>query len=173
MSLYAHPEILVSTEWASKHLADPKVVFIEVDVDTAAYANGHPAGSIGWNWQTDLNDPVRRNIIDGRSFAALNSRYGIRPDHTVVFYGDNNNWFAAWAFWLFKYYGHQSVRLLDGGRKKWKLEKRPLTRNAPRIIRTVSYPEPAIDRTVPGASPGYSKDFAEAIGEPGGRAEPG
>lgn len=148
MSIYAHPEVLVSTDWAAEHLSDPKVKFIEVDVDTAAYDKGHISGAIGWNWLTDLNDKIRRNIVTPHVFADLNRRFGIRPDHTIVFYGDNNNWFAAWALWQFKYYSHKDVRLLDGGRKKWELEKRPLTLDPPRIGEPTNYPPPAIDPTL-------------------------
>jgi thiosulfate/3-mercaptopyruvate sulfurtransferase len=148
MRIYAHPEVLVSTEWAAQHLTDPKVRFIEIDVDTAAYHKGHLLGAIGWNWQSDLNDKVRRNIIGPRAFAELNRRFGIRADHTLVFYGDNNNWFAAWALWQFKYYGHADVRLLDGGRKKWELEQRPLTLEPARISEPTNYPEPTIELSV-------------------------
>src|SRR5215213_499183 len=94
---YAHPDALVSTDWLASHLDDPKIRIVEVDVDTTSYAKGHVRNAIGWNWQTDLNDRVRRDIIDPRSFAELCRRAGISPSDTVVFYGDNNNWFAAWA----------------------------------------------------------------------------
>jgi thiosulfate/3-mercaptopyruvate sulfurtransferase len=159
MSLYAHPELLVDTNWASEHLSDPAVKFIEVDVDTSAYDKGHLAGAIGWNWQTDLNDRVRRNIIDPLAFASLNRRHGIRPDHTIVFYGDNNNWVAAWALWQFKYYGHKDVRLLDGGRKKWELERRPLTVQKPIIPESTHYPVPVINQTVRS----YRKDVEQIV----------
>ena len=148
MSDYALPEFLVSTAWAADHLDKTGVKFIEVDVDTTAYDKGHLPGAIGWNWQTDLNDRVRRNIIDPRSFAELNRRFGIHRDDTVVFYGDHNNWFAAWAFWQFKYHGHKTVRLLDGGRKKWELEKRPLTLDAPSPAPAGNYPVPSPDETI-------------------------
>jgi thiosulfate/3-mercaptopyruvate sulfurtransferase len=148
MSGFAHPELLVETAWASEHLNDLRVKFIEVDVDTSAYDKGHLSGAIGWNWRTDLNDRVRRNIVDPRAFAELNRRHGIRPDHTIVFYGDNNNWFAAWALWQFKYYGHKDVRLLNGGRNKWELEKRPLTLEPPKIGEPTHYPVPVINPTV-------------------------
>ena len=128
-SPYAYPESLVSTAWVVAHLNDPKVKLVEVDVDTNEYAKGHIRNAIGWNWQTDLNDRVRRDIIDPRAFAELNRRAGISNDDTVVLYGDNNNWFAAWAFWQYRYYGHRDVRLLDGGRKKWMIENRELVTN--------------------------------------------
>jgi len=148
MSNYSHPEALVSTDWAAENLNDPKVKFIEVDVDNTAYAKGHIPGAIGWNWQTDLNDRVRRDIIDQRAFADLNSNAGIGSDDTVVLYGDNNNWFAAWALWQFKYYGHKDVRLINGGRKKWELEHRPLVTDAPKKQSRGEYSVPRVDESV-------------------------
>ena len=133
MSEYAHPEVLVSTEWAAERLNDPKVRFIEVDVDTSAYDQGHIAGAVGWNWQTQLQDNVRRDLIDKASLEKLLSEAGVSPDTTVLLYGDNNNWFAAYALWQLKYYGVKDVRLINGGRKKWIEEKRPLTTDAPKI----------------------------------------
>jgi thiosulfate/3-mercaptopyruvate sulfurtransferase len=104
-------------------------------------------GAIGWNWQSDLQDRVVRDVVDPRTFAELCRRSGIRNDDTVVIYGDNNNWFAAWALWQFKYHGHKDVRLMNGGRKKWELEKRPLTTEAPNITRS-NYEIPPTDETV-------------------------
>ena len=148
MSDYKYPEALVSTSWVADHLSDPKVKIIEVDVDTSSYDKGHIANAIGWNWQTDLNDKTRRDIIDPRSFADLCRNAGINPGDTVVFYGDNNNWFAAWALWQFKYHGHKDVRLMNGGRKKWELEKRPLTTELPKLAPRSNYPIPASDESV-------------------------
>ena len=161
MSNYAHPEYLVSTAWAADHLNKPGVKFIEVDVDTTAYSKGHLPDAIGWNWQTDLNDRVRRDIIDPRSFAELNRRFGIQPDDTIIFYGDNNNWFAAWAFWQFKYNGHKDVRLLDGGRKKWEIENRKFTQDPPPPAQPSKYPIPAPDETIRA----YRRDVEQIIGE--------
>jgi thiosulfate/3-mercaptopyruvate sulfurtransferase len=144
---YAHPQALVSTDWLAAHLDDPKVRIVEVDVDTTSYAKGHVRNAIGWNWQTDLNDRVRRDIIDPRTFAELNRNAGISNDHTVVLYGDNNNWFAAWAFWQYKYHGHKDVRLVNGGRKKWELEKRELVTEVPSFSKT-NYAIPASDESV-------------------------
>ena len=127
MSEYKHPEVLVSTEWAAQHINDPKVRLVEVDVDTTAYDQSHIPGAVGWNWQTQLQDNVRRDIIDEKALEDLLSKSGISNDTTVLLYGDNNNWFAAYAFWQLKYYGHKDVRLMNGGRKKWLAEKRPLT----------------------------------------------
>lgn len=147
MSEYANPETLVTTGWVSEHLNDPKVKLIEVDVDTTSYDKGHISGAIGWNWQTQLCDRVRRDVLDPRSFAELCKNAGISPGDTVVFYGDNNNWFAAWAFWQFKMHGHKDVRLMNGGRKKWELEKRALTADAPKVTKS-SYAAPAADDSI-------------------------
>ncbi len=132
MSEYAHPEVLVTTQWAADHLQDPKVRFIEVDVDTSAYDQGHLAGAVGWNWQTQLQDGIRRDLVDKSALEDLLRKSGVSNDTMIVVYGDNNNWFAAYALWQLKYYGHGDVRLMNGGRKKWIEEKRPLTTDAPR-----------------------------------------
>ncbi|MEU4397946.1 sulfurtransferase [Micromonospora orduensis] len=117
---------LVSAEWAEKNLDAPGVVFVEVDEDTSAYDTGHIAGAIKIDWKTDLQDQVRRDFVNKSQFEALLSERGISNDDTVVLYGGNNNWFAAYAYWYFKLYGHRDVKLLDGGRKKWELDARPL-----------------------------------------------
>jgi len=124
---YAHPETLVTTDWVAQHLNDPKVRIVEVDPDTTAYAQAHIPGAVGWNWETELQDQVRRTLAGKQQFEDLCSRAGITPETTVIVYGDNNNWFAAWALWQFKIYGHKDVRLMNGGRKKWLEEKRPTT----------------------------------------------
>jgi thiosulfate/3-mercaptopyruvate sulfurtransferase len=147
MSDYAQPDVLVTTSWAADHINDPKVKLIEVDVDTTSYDKGHIQNAIGWNWQTQLCDRVRRDVLDPRSFSELCKNAGINPGDTVVFYGDNNNWFAAWAFWQFKMHGHKDVRLMNGGRKKWELEKRPLTTDPPKITKS-NYPVPAADDSI-------------------------
>ena len=133
MAEYKHPEVLVSTEWAAQHLNDPGVRLVEVDVDTSAYDQGHIHGAVGWNWQTQLQDNVRRDLISKAALQDLLGASGISNDTTVLLYGDNNNWFAAYALWQLKYYGHKDVRLINGGRKKWLEEKRPLTTDPPRI----------------------------------------
>jgi len=131
MADFKHPQVLVTTQWAADHATDPKIRIVEIDVDTSAYDQGHIPGAIGWNWQTQLQDPVRRDLIDKRAFEELLGRAGITPETTVVTYGDNNNWFAAWGFWQLKYYGHNDVRIMNGGRKKWLEEKRPVTTDVP------------------------------------------
>src|SRR5690349_15865132 len=122
---------LVSAQWVEDHLDDPKVVLIEVDEDTAAYDKGHIKGAIKLDWTTDLQDQVRRDFVSKEQFEALLSSRGVANDDTVVLYGGNNNWFAAYAYWYFTLYGHQDVRLLDGGRKKWELDSRELTDELP------------------------------------------
>lgn len=136
MSDYKHPEILVTTEWVARHFDDPKVRLIEVDVDTSAYDRAHIKNAVGWNWQSQLQDNVRRDLLGRREFDELCGRSGISNDSTVVLYGDNNNWFAAYALWQFKYYGHKDVRLMNGGRKKWQLENRPFTAELPQVTPT-------------------------------------
>ena len=133
MADYAHPEVLVSTQWVADHLSEPKIRLVEVDVDTSAFEQGHIPGAVGWNWQTQLQDTVQRDLVDRAGFERLLGQSGISNDTAVILYGDNNNWFAAWAFWQFKYYGHGDVRLMNGGRKKWLEEKRPISTEAARI----------------------------------------
>ncbi|MDX1577929.1 MAG: sulfurtransferase [Gemmatimonadota bacterium] len=128
-----HTESLVSTDWLADHLDDPSVQPIEVDEDVAAYTSNHIPGAVGWNWKADLHDGVRRDYIDGSRLHALLERSGVSDDTTVVLYGGNNNWFAAYAYWLLKYRGFDAVRLLDGGRKKWELEERPMTAATPDV----------------------------------------
>ncbi|MCI0706292.1 MAG: sulfurtransferase [Ignavibacteriae bacterium] len=133
---YAHEEVIVSTDWASKHLNNRNIRFVEVDVDTTQYQQGHLEGAVGWNWQTQLQDQVQRDIIRKEKAEELLSVSGITRETTIVLYGDNNNWFAAYAFWLLKYYGHPDVRLIDGGKKKWLAETKPLSAVLPQYPRT-------------------------------------
>jgi len=133
MQSYAHPETLVSTAWTAEHSADPGVRVVEVDVDTKAYQEGHIPGAIAWAWNSQLCDTVRRDILSKQQFEELMASSGITPDATLVIYGDNNNWFAAWALWQAKIYGHRDVRLMDGGRKKWLAEGRELSTEAPQV----------------------------------------
>jgi len=136
MGSYKHPEVLVSTEWVAKNLGTPGLRLVEVDVDTTSYAQGHVPGAVGWNWQTQLQDGVRRDLIAEEALEELLGKSGISNDTEILLYGDNNNWFAAYAFWQLKYYGHENVRLIDGGRKKWVAEGRELTTEAPRVRET-------------------------------------
>jgi thiosulfate/3-mercaptopyruvate sulfurtransferase len=121
------PNVLVTTEWVAAHTKDASIRVVEVDVDTAAYDQGHVPGSVGWNWTTELCDTVVRDIVPKDKLETLLGRNGIDNNTTIVLYGDNNNWFAAWAFWQLKIYGHQDVRIMDGGRKKWLAEGRELS----------------------------------------------
>jgi thiosulfate/3-mercaptopyruvate sulfurtransferase len=125
-------DVLVDAGWVEAHGSDPGVVLVEVDEDTSAYDKGHIRGAVKIDWKKDLQDPVRRDFVDRDGFGALLSARGISNDDTVVLYGGNNNWFAAYAYWYFKLYGHQDVKLLDGGRKKWELESRELVTDVPK-----------------------------------------
>ena len=138
MKDYAHPETLVATAWLEEHLGEPGLRVVEVDVDTKAYDQGHIPGAVGWNWQTQLCDPVVRDVVPKPALERLLADSGIANDTTIVLYGDNNNWFACWAFWQLAMYGHRDVRLLDGGRKKWLAEGRPLT-TEPTVVVAASY----------------------------------
>ncbi len=140
---YAHPEALVDADWVQAHLNDPHVRLVEVDVDTKAYDQGHIPGAVSFNWQKDLQDQIVRAPLSKERLEQLLGEVGIGNDTTIVLYGDNNNWFAAWAFWILKYYGHQDVRLLNGGRVKWLADKREITTDVP------SYPHTAYSAAEP------------------------
>lgn len=127
----ARSDVLVTTDWAESNLDAPNTVFVEVDEDTSAYEGGHIAGAVRLDWKTELQDQVKRDFVDQQQFSKLLSDKGISNDDTVILYGGNNNWFAAYAYWYFKLYGHENVRLLDGGRKKWELDGRPLVTEVP------------------------------------------
>jgi thiosulfate/3-mercaptopyruvate sulfurtransferase len=133
---YTHPEVLVSTDWVDQHKADQNVRLVEVDVDTLAYEQGHIPGTLGWNWQTQLCDNVRRDILTKQDFEKLMSASGIANDTAVVLYGDNNNWFACYAFWQMKLYGHKDARVMNGGRKLWLVQNRALTMDEPKYPAT-------------------------------------
>ena len=143
---YAHPEVLVDADWVQQHVNDPKVRLFEVDVNTKSYDEGHIPGAVGLNWQSQLQDQVVRAPLTKEELESLFSHAGVNKDTTIVVYGDNNNWFAAWALWIFKYYGHQDVRLLDGGRVKWLADKREITTEVP------SYPETQYQAEEPNAN---------------------
>src|SRR5947209_9671810 len=123
-------DVLVTADWAQEHLGQSGIVFVEVDEDTSAYDKGHLEGAVKLDWKKDLQDPLRRDFVSREQFEQLLSERGIANDDTVVLYGGNNNWFAAYAYWYFKLYGHDRVVLLDGGRKKWELDSRPLSSDA-------------------------------------------
>ena len=133
---YVHSEALVDADWVQAHLNDPKVRLVEVDVDTKAYDQGHIPGAVAFNWQKELQHQVVRAPLDPEQLESLLSNAGISNDTTIVVYGDNNNWFAAWALWILKYYGHEDVRILDGGRAKWLADKREITTEVPHYAAT-------------------------------------
>ena len=144
---YAHPDSLVDTQWVADNLGQAGIALAEVDVDTSAYESGHIAGSLGWNWQTDLQNTVTRDLLTSDEVAGLLGSSGISNDTTIVLYGDNNNWFAAWAFWFLRMYGHQNVKLMNGGRAKWVAEGRPTTTDVPSPT-AVSYSASAADASL-------------------------
>ena len=147
MAEYAHSESLVSTDWVAAHGGDVGVRLVEVDVDTTAYEQGHIAGAVGWDWTAQLQDTLTRDIISKSDLEALMGGSGIANDTTVVLYGDNNNWFAAWAFWQLRLYRHANLKLMNGGRAKWEAEGRPLTTDAPShdaVSYTASEPDNSI-----------------------------
>ena len=133
---YAHPEYLVDTEWVAQHLDDPNVRIIESDEDPLLYPMGHIKNSVQVDWFTTLQHPLRRDFLTLEQFEDMASRLGITNDTTIVFYGDKSNWFACYALWLFQYYGHKDVRIMNGGRAKWEQEKRPLVKEIPSVART-------------------------------------
>jgi thiosulfate/3-mercaptopyruvate sulfurtransferase len=155
----ARDSVLVSADWAEKTLGAPGVVFVEVDEDTTAYDGGHIPGAVKLDWRQDLQDQVRRDFVNQAQFEALLSARGIGNDDTVVLYGGNNNWFAAYAYWYFKLYGHRDVKLIDGGRKRWELDARPLTTDLPDRAPT-NYVAQAQDRSIRA----FRDDVVAAIG---------
>ena len=162
-----NPDALVATDWVADHADDPAVVVIDVDEDIEAYARNHIPGSVGLDWKADLQDPVRRTFLGPEGFAALMDATGVTRDTHVVLYGGNNNWFAAYAYWYFKVYGHESVSLMDGGRKKWELEGRKLTDEQTTVTPTSGYvagePDPEIRAR-------REQVLAEFVGAPAGTA---
>ena len=165
MAGYANEAALVSTDWVAEHLNDPAVRLIEVDVDTTAYDQGHIAGAVGFNWATQLSDQIRRDIPPKEQWEKLLSEAGVWPDMKIVFYGDNNNWFAAYAYWVARMYGHTDVALMNGGRKKWEAEGRELTTDAP-SVKTTRYQAKDLDLTFRA----YQKDVQDYVGASGGKA---
>jgi thiosulfate/3-mercaptopyruvate sulfurtransferase len=141
---YSNPDALVSTDWVADHLDDPTVRIVESDEDVLLYDTGHVPGSVMIDWHADLNDPLQRDYLDAEQFAALMRRKGIGPETTVVFYGDKNNWWATYALWVFRLFGHDRVRIMDGGRKKWEDEGREMTTEVPEVPE-VDYPVPTRD----------------------------
>ena len=162
LSHYAHPERLVTTAWLANHLDDDGLVVVESDEDVLLYDTGHIPGAVKVDWHLDLNDPVTRDYVDGEAFAALLGSQGISRDTTVVLYGDKNNWWAAYALWVFSLFGHPDVRLLDGGRAAWVAEGRPMTRDVPTRSST-DYPAVTRDDTELRA---FKEDVLAHLGKP-------
>ena len=158
---YAHPEVLVETDWVAEHLNDANVRLIEADEDVLLYEQGHIQGTVKLDWLVDVQNPGPRDFVDKASFEALMSRWGIGNDTTVVFYGDRSNWYACYSFWLFRYYGHQDLKIMNGGRQKWVEEGRTLTRDVPQYPPT-TYTAKAPDESVRA----YRDEVMEFIGEP-------
>ena len=154
-------DVLVTTEWLEKHLDDPKVRIIEVDEDTTAYEKGHIPGAIGWNWNTDLHAPVGRDYVDQAGLSELLQKAGVDSDTTVVLYGGNNNWFAAYAYWLVRYLGFENAKLLDGGRKKWELESKESTQDVP----TFSATKIKVDQPINGEFRALRDDVLDKVRE--------
>lgn len=147
MSNYAKQDILLTTEWADQHKQDENVRLVEVDVDNSAYESGHIEGAIAWNWTTQLNDQVRRDILSREQLQELLGQSGITPETLIALYGDNNNWFAAYAYWQLKIFGHNNVKLINGGRKKWELEGRKLVKDVP-VPKPVNYKAKEADLSI-------------------------
>jgi thiosulfate/3-mercaptopyruvate sulfurtransferase len=161
MSDYANAHALVSAEWAQQHRDDPEVRFVEVGVDTDAYRQGHLAGAVGWNWETQLSDGIRRDIVSRAELSELLSSSGISADTHVVLYGDNNNWFAAWAYWQLKLHGLERVSILDGGRVYWLAHDLPLTTDVPSHAPTgIEVAEPDF------ATRAFLRDVVDELGQP-------
>ena len=159
MSEYANPAALVSADWAQAHLDDADVRFVEVDVDTEAYAQGHIPGAVGWNWETQLSDGIRRDIVSREELSDLLSHSGIGPDTHIVLYGDNNNWFAAWAYWQLRLHGLTRVSLINGGRAYWLAHDLPLTTDVP------DYAPTGFEVAKPDFSTrAFQRDLAEQLG---------
>ena len=164
MADYAHPEVFVSADWVAENANNPSVRIVEVDVDTKAYDEGHIPDAVGWAWNTQLCDTVQRDIIPKPAFEELMGGSGIGNDTTVILYGDNNNWFAAWALWQLKIYGHGDVRLMNGGRKKWVAEGRDLTTDAP-IFSSAQYAVSGGDSSIRASLADVQKSVADGSHE--------
>ena len=158
---YAHPEVLVDTDWVAQHLSDKNVRIVEADEDVLLYEQGHIPGAVKLDWLVDVQDSVQRDFVNKQQFEQLMSRWGIANDTTVVFYGDKNNWYACYSFWLFKYYGHEDARVMNGGRQKWIDEGRELTREVPQL-----QPTQYTAKEPDGSIRAFRPDVESALGRP-------
>jgi thiosulfate/3-mercaptopyruvate sulfurtransferase len=161
---YAHPEVLVETGWVAEHLNDPKVRLIEADEDVLLYEIGHIPGAVKLDWHVDVQDKVNRDFISAQDFEQLMDHWGIDNETTLVLYGDKNNWYACYTFWLFSMYGNKNMRIMNGGRGKWEAEKRELTKTIPHYTATVYYAEAADERLR-----AFRDDVASNLSNPGRR----
>lgn len=161
MSEYVHPEVLVETSWVADHLNDPKVRLIEADEDVLLYEVGHIPGAVKLDWHVDVQDPLGRDFVNQKAFEQLMSRWGISNDTTVVFYGDRNNWYACYSFWLFAMYGHKNLKIMNGGRAKWEAEDRPYTKDVPHFEAT-TYHAQSMDESIRA----YRDDVASGLNNP-------
>jgi len=140
---YAHPEVLVETDWVAQHLNDPNIRLIEADEDVMLYEVGHLPGAVKLDWHVDVQDKINRDFVNQQEFEQLMSRWGITNDTTIVLYGDKNNWYACYSFWLFSMYGHTNMKIMNGGRTKWEAEQRPMTKEVPHFEATTYHAQPA------------------------------
>src|SRR5579859_6146327 len=161
MSVYAHPETVVETSWLADHLKDPNVRLIEADEDVLLYELGHIAGAVKLDWHVDVQDAIARDFVDQKSFEQVMSRWGISNDTTIVLYGDRNNWYACYTFWLFTMYGHTNLKVMNGGRVKWEAEGRPLVKDVPQYAPT-TYHAPPMDESIRA----YREDVAAGLKNP-------
>lgn len=164
MSQYAHPETLVDTSWVADHLQDPQVRLIEADEDVLLYEIGHIPGAVKLDWHVDVQDPVSRDFVDQQDFEKLMSRWGISNDTTIVLYGDRNNWYAAYSFWLFTIYGHKNLKIMNGGRAMWEAEGRPFTKEVPKFQATTYHASPANE-----SIRAFREDVASGLKDPNRR----
>lgn len=164
MSEYAHPETLVDTSWVADHLNDPKVRLIEADEDVLLYEVGHIPGAVKLDWHVDVQNPLSRDFVDQAAFEKLLSRYSVSEDTTIVLYGDRNNWYAAYTYWLFSEYGHKGLKILNGGRAKWESEGRPFTKEVPHFASTNYKAQPADE-----SNRAFRDDVAAGLKDPNRR----
>lgn len=164
VSGYAHPEVLVETSWVAEHLNDPNIRLIEADEDVLLYEVGHLPGAVKLDWHVDVQDPLARDFVNQQAFEELMSRWGINNDTLIVLYGDRNNWYACYSFWLFTMYGHRNMKIMNGGRSKWEAEQRPMTREIPQFA-PATYHAQAADETIRT----YRDDVMSGLRNPGRR----
>ena len=162
VSGYVHAEVLVETSWVAEHLNDPNIRLIEVDEDVLLYEVGHLPGAVKLDWHVDVQDPVTRDFVHQKGFEELMSRWGINNDTTIVLYGDKNNWYACYSFWLFSMYGHKDMRIMNGGRQKWEAEQRPMTKEIPHFAATTYHAQP-MDESIRA----FRDDVASGLKNPG------